>query len=1237
MRTKIQKLVFLAFSFLLLLLALMPAVKSVAAADGFPVAPPADTAGLNMRDYFVVSTANPGDFPNKARFSTAYPQALVVTPNTYNGWQIGGIWSKNKIDLNSPFTYNTEHYFGDTSTGNDAAADGMTFTLQNDPLGQGAYGSPGGGLGAYPWSTNGKNTMIKNYIRNGLSIEMDDWLNNSNVADDQFDIDLQNTNSNGHLAVVRPGDTPLKSTNSATVGHLQYSFLPVPLANKTWKKFSVSWAPKVTYTNGVRILGGTLTYSLTNSAPGVATPQITTQTFTIPNVLTYFNSDHVYYGYTGATGRNKTFQAVSVMKTPQTAKPVTVRYVDPSGNNLKEPITMNGEIGDSWDASTNRQQWLKSGNDWYEYNGNYDSNVSPKKDAGIFSATTPYTVTYHYEKRTPPEKFALVKTARNTDATRGSTTFSDNISAQKNDVIEFKIDFANLLAMKQGTITDLLPSGFSYKDGSLSISDDDTNGQYVPLDDTTFKQNGKIKFPYDMADGQGFSIKFSATVMSTVGSLKNTATVTPTGTGNPYTTPPVTVNVSQPPRTYHLHKYTVPTQGGTQPVAGATYQLTDPNGTDTQTVGPSGSDGNANFSIKDFTTRIFTLKETNAPAGYQLDPTTYELQFDGAGQYFTGLRVKGAANQGWQMTAQGSPNGGNINLPSSSTDTINAYDTAAPLGPALQKSVRNVTYDDSQPFTESALADPGDTVEYQVDFTNQLGMTSPVLTDLLSQDLSFVPGTIQIASSANGYNYTLQPDGTFGNNGQLKLPTNMAVGDKVSVRFDATVNDPGLLSTIPNTARVDDTTTPVQATVSNVANVTVPRYSGIMITKYDQDTNTGSEMNGAVFDYKLNNSDADYASATGYDSTAPTGQGMSNPGMDMPDDGQTPIAMTIPSLSEGFPFSEVFDVKETTAPAGYAVNDKVYQVRWSADWTRREMRVNGVREKPSDPWSTDETPDGKVFVDDGQLGFRDQQSHKITVQTYDRVTHTTTTMGTYKGDPTQKLTDVHPGANIPGSITDRDLWGYTIGQTFDPNAQLNAYDPNNIPDPQFGDTDLVLTYVYDQKMFELNPDPEINFGNFADNAVDRDYLLGENHTQTNQPIPFGVSATDRIGIRDWTLSVSEDGQFDNNGHKLDNAQLEFNNMKVADKKNDGSDVGSVNLFTTTNDFTLNSDGTPLQIAHVRTLPLSSGQALYTQNLRFDFGDMNTGGNSVRVNVPRTTTRYRGQYNTSLTWTAAYLP
>ena len=903
-------------------------------ASDWPSAPPASTNNLRISDAFVrndVAIPSGYNFKNNSVISTVYPQAMIVTPA--NGlWQIGGLWSKQRIDLNNAFTYDTVHYFGSSMTGNNSAADGMTFTLQNDPQGYHAYGTPGGGLGAYPWGYDpdgggSRYGELGNYIQNALSIEMDSYFNNSNVIDDRYDVNEVN-DGDGHLAVVRPGDTPLTTKVSADVGHLQFVSLNVPLANSQWKPFTVSWQPKVTYDAGQRVLGGVLTYTLTNTVAGSASPTKTSSSFEIKNVQDYFKSDHVLFGYTGATGPHKTFQAVAVNKLPQSAQPVTIHFQDDSGADLQAAITLNGETGNSWDASTRRTNWIKSNNSWYEYTGTYTADTSDGQDKGTFSASTPYNVTYKYVKRDAPETYVLQKQVKNVTQ---QTDFANATDAKIGDTVEYQLDYANLTGISVGKIIDRLDSGLSYKANSLQIADDDTNWQYQALSDAEYTSDNTVSFPYALDEGQQFSLRLQATV-----------------------------------------------------------QQTD------KTVVPN----------------VAT--------------------------------VSGNSKTGQSNTV-------NVNLP-------------------VQKSF----------------------VIHKVDQQNKkVGLANAVF---------------------------------------------------------------------------------------NVKNVTT---SG----SENQDVTTG-------------------------------------------DDGRAQI---VPSESG----DQIFELTEKTPPAGYVGTTKTYEVRWNS-----AQGITAVRTQDTDQAWSQESDDQLATVADGELTFANGKNGKITVRDFDRVTGKVVRTQSFTGLVGTKLSANNPGGNLPGSHTDRSLWGYTYDVALPPTGTLDSYDASNAPDPVFGTEDTTLTYVFDQRMFELNPDPQIDFGNFTQEQSNRDYKLGEMRAATGQKLPFSVAIIDRLGITSWQLSVSQNGQFSDGTHDLNDAALWFKNLQVRNTDVQQNAPSAAYQYTSSADFELSPDGTAQTILTATKTP-STGEGaqntMSTQNWQLNFGNQTTGGASVGVHVPKATVRQQAKYTTSLTWTASALP
>ena len=511
--------IFVAMLFMLL----FPIQKAVAADDDIPPDSGIPDSALKAPDYFFKSMAKPEYNQNRSSFSTTYPQALIVTGSAnYQNWQIGGMWSKQRIDLNSAFTYETAHYFG-SRPGYDA--DGMTFTLQNDPEGIAAYGAPGGGLGAYPWSRSGppKQELISHYIQNALSIEMDSyWSGDRAQFDDMYDYDYPNTKMTGHLGVVRPGETPLTTKTSRDVGHLQYVPLTdaTKLSNGKFRPFTVKWTPSVTYKDGVRILGGDLQYYMDGNPKegGI---------FRINNVLDYFKSDKVLFGYTGSSGTHPTFQAVALLKMPQNAQPVTVNFVDTAGNAIQDPLTIPGDPGNQWDAAKRRPEWIHKGDDWYQYTGKYTANTPDQKDAGTFSAIVPYTVTYQYEARRPPLSYVLKKAVRNDTA--GETDFKTSTDAKDGDLVTYELTYTNLLGGTTGSIKDQLDANHTYQNGSLQIANADTGGAFKPYTaaEENFKTNHTIPFPYTIKDGDSFKVRFTAKIarQDTAETILNQASV----------------------------------------------------------------------------------------------------------------------------------------------------------------------------------------------------------------------------------------------------------------------------------------------------------------------------------------------------------------------------------------------------------------------------------------------------------------------------------------------------------------------------------------------------------------------------------------------------------------------------------------------------------------------------------------------------------------------------------------
>ncbi|WP_038033329.1 Ig-like domain-containing protein [Thermopetrobacter sp. TC1] len=104
------------------------------------------------------------------------PDEVQLTPDDYS--KAGTAMSRNALDLSKDFVFDFQVYLG---TADAAGADGIAFTLHNDPRGSNALGNYGGGLGAVG-------------IKDGIFVEFDTWDNNK-PGDDLGDI------PNDHAAI----------------------------------------------------------------------------------------------------------------------------------------------------------------------------------------------------------------------------------------------------------------------------------------------------------------------------------------------------------------------------------------------------------------------------------------------------------------------------------------------------------------------------------------------------------------------------------------------------------------------------------------------------------------------------------------------------------------------------------------------------------------------------------------------------------------------------------------------------------------------------------------------------------------------------------------------------------------------------------------------------------------------------------------------------------------------------
>jgi fimbrial isopeptide formation D2 family protein len=235
------------------------------------------------------------------------------------------------------------------------------------------------------------------------------------------------------------------------------------------------------------------------------------------------------------------------------AQPVNVNFMSEDGNTRYGGKTLTGQSGDTWDAASARERYVKddAGN-WYEYDPNRtdasgtvtpftatqldtstNTTVPYSQENGQFSRQYGYTVNYYYQKIGTTSDLTLnkqVKLATDDD----SHYASDIDDVAPGTTLTFKLTYRNFSSMSQPVIEDQLQSGMTYA-GNLSAT---TDGG-VSVQPTTVPTIGDssigLTLPSGMATGATVTITFNVLVSSDVADqmqsgdgtlqLQNTATV----------------------------------------------------------------------------------------------------------------------------------------------------------------------------------------------------------------------------------------------------------------------------------------------------------------------------------------------------------------------------------------------------------------------------------------------------------------------------------------------------------------------------------------------------------------------------------------------------------------------------------------------------------------------------------------------------------------------------------------
>ena len=189
----------------------------------------------------------------------------------------------------------------------------------------------------------------------------------------------------------------------------------------------------------------------------------------------------------------------------------------------------------------------------------------------------------------------------------------------------------------------------------------------------------------------------------------------------------------------------------------------------------------------------------------------------------------------------------------------------------------------------------------------------------------------------------------------------------------------------------------------------------------------------------------------------------------------------------------------------------------------------------------------------------------------------------------------------------------------DPNTTVEPVDPTN-PDgkPEPG-TNGPLSIDFASSL---------DFGENVISTKDETYFAAAQKFKDGQEKPNYVQVTDNRGTEaGWKLSVKQNGQFvDSKGNELTGAKITFTNGVVNTVSKSAIPSGVMPSFD------LTADGTGA-VQNVVEAKAGEGAGTYV----YKFGDDATKAKSIKLEVPGATTKYAGEYKTTLTWTLSVVP
>lgn len=194
----------------------------------------------------------------------------VLTNDTAT--QSGALWSKQRIDLNQPFDFQIGVYLGINDY---IGADGITFTLQNDPRAGAAQGFYGGYMGVDSYA-GGPNPVAPSIV-----VEFDTWHNVESVND--IGNDHTGIYLNGDAYQSNPANILLDAISIGTGGNIE---------DGAYHLTRYVWSPSTQtfqyYFDGVLL--GSFNRDL----------------------ISFFGSPYILFGFTGSTGGYSNLQKACI-------------------------------------------------------------------------------------------------------------------------------------------------------------------------------------------------------------------------------------------------------------------------------------------------------------------------------------------------------------------------------------------------------------------------------------------------------------------------------------------------------------------------------------------------------------------------------------------------------------------------------------------------------------------------------------------------------------------------------------------------------------------------------------------------------------------------------------------------------------------------------------------------------------------------------------------------------------